>query len=93
MEHHCLRAAVRSSRWRASTRSRGSAYFANAESFRRAHGPSDNPSDARADVFSDDHANIASNNRAADACADGDADVNANDDAHGPADHLALLGR
>ena len=66
---------------------------ANAESFRRAHGPSDNPSDARADVFSDDHANIASNNRAADACADGDADVNANDDADGPADHLALLGR
>ena len=66
---------------------------ANPESIRRAHGPSDNPSDARADVFSDDHANIASNNRAADACADGDADVNANDDADGPADHLALLGR
>ena len=62
---------------------------ANAESFRRAHGPSDHSSDARADVFSDDYANIASNNRAPDACADNDADVDANDAANGTADHAA----
>ena len=59
---------------------------ANAESFRRAHGPSDHSSDARADVFSDDYANIASNNRAPDACADNDADVDANDAANARSD-------